>query len=557
MSIISRDEIIKAYPLVPFIEKQGRKVVKQGQGLACCCLFHDDKSPSMSVNADKGVWYCHSCGFGGSVIDIVMRQKGMDIKQALKSMAIEAGLTTQDEYDKPRKVATYEYKDAHGRPVMKVDRIESGDKKKFSQYREEKGQRINTVEGVTRVLFRMERWASKPEVSVAEGEKCVLALERLGHDATCNPGGSGGWLDSFALYLAEKHVNVWVDSDEPGEKWMNAVLKSVEGKVASVRVLRVPAPYGDVADLIDAQGDEMAQESILAIMDKAPRMTRGVNLPILSADECLEMYRKSVQAMEENAVDLSKWLPSLRHFARPLLPGDLAVFLSDTGVGKTTALSNIAYSQKPLPTIFFELELSAQAMCERFVARDYQIATAEVEGRTRAGHRFNADGWRHVFVCPESKMTVERMEAIITRAELKMQGKPRLILVDYVGLMTDGAAGKRYERMSTIAEGLKVLARATDTVVIMASQVRRDNERTEVGLHDAKDSGSVENSAQLVLGAWRTAADEMKIRILKQTKKGGTPIIDCKFDGDRQTIKEIHETARILESDFAGMEVGQ
>jgi replicative DNA helicase len=136
------------------------------------------------------------------------------------------------------------------------------------------------------------------------------------------------------------------------------------------------------------------------------------------------------------------------------------------------------------------------------------------------------------------------MEEIIERAELKIGQRPRLILVDYVGLMGGGGTGKRYERMSTIAEGLKVLARATDTVVIMASQVRREEGRVEIDLHSAKDSGSVENSAQLVLGAWRPTIDRMCVRILKQTKRAGSVDINCIFDGHRQKIVELVEGAQ-------------
>jgi len=538
--MIDRARIIQAYPLDSYLAKLDRPVVKSGSGHAARCPFHDDKSPSMSVNLERQVWYCHACGFGGSVIDMEMRRTGTGIKDAMRNLADAAGIKDDRADGKAHKVATYDYKDAHGRTVMKVDRVEQDGKKRFAQYTEnEKGERVNGVAGVQRVLFRMERWAGKEEVAIAEGEKCVLALERLGWDATCNPGGSSAWIDAYASYLKDKHIDLWVDNDDPGAKWAAAVVKSIEGKCASLRVLRVPELYGDVADLIDAQGDDMAAETITKLLMDTPRITRGVTLPILSAQECYDVYRKRVTALEEYAVDLGKWLPSLRHHARALLPGDLAVFISDTGVGKTAALTNIAYSQAPLPTIFFELELAAEAMCERFIARDTGTETLDVERQTRKGHTFDVRGWNHVFICPESRMTIERMEEIIERAELKIGTRPRLILVDYVGLMGGGGGGKRYERMSTIAEGLKVLARSTDTVVIMASQVRRDGDRTEVDLHDAKDSGSVENSAQLVLGAWRPQNDRMTIRILKQTKRAGVHDVHCLFDGHRQSIKEL------------------
>ena len=74
---------------------------------------------------------------------------------------------------------------------------------------------------------------------------------------------------------------------------------------------------------------------------------------------------------------------------------------------------------------------------------------------------------------------------------------------------------------------------------MLASQVRRDEERKSVDLHDAKDSGSIENSAQLVLGAWRSGGDRMTIKVLKQTKMAGRGTIECRFDGNKQIIAEL------------------
>ena len=65
-----------------------------------------------------------------------------------------------------------------------------------------------------------------------------------------------------------------------------------------------------------------------------------------------------------------------------------------------------------------------------------------------------------------------------------------------------------------------------------------DNGTKEVGLYDAKDSGSIENSAQLMLGAWRPERDELVLRVLKQTKGRARWDVHCNYDGDRQTITE-------------------
>lgn len=50
---------------------------KTGKEFSGLCIFHNDqKHPSLRVNADKGLWYCFTCGVGGDVLDFVARAEG-------------------------------------------------------------------------------------------------------------------------------------------------------------------------------------------------------------------------------------------------------------------------------------------------------------------------------------------------------------------------------------------------------------------------------------------------------------------------------------------------
>tara|TARA_R110000823_G_scaffold315353_1_gene446686 strand:- start:1450 stop:2979 length:1530 start_codon:yes stop_codon:yes gene_type:complete len=490
----------------------------------------------MSVNEQKGLWHCFVCDIGGTIIDLSVRLDGVSVNVAINDLAEKARLKPTDE--RPRTVARYKYKDRMGRDVMQVERVEAGSKKKFMQsHVDPSGQVVRNIKGVERVLFRLEKWHGKDEVSICEGEKCVAAMESIGIDATCNPGGAGGWLDGYATYLEGKHVDIWPDNDDAGLKWASTLVDSLEGRVASLRVLHVPSIYGDVADMVIAQGKDDALSTIGKIQDGVDRIDKGVVIPLLSASECMELYRKRMTAENDSSLDLSLWLPSFKTSVRPLLPGDMMLVLSDTGVGKTTILSNIAKSQRHLKSIFFEFELSPEPMAERFIAMDVGKTTSDVERRVRGGETFDVSGWDHVFICPESGVDLERMEEIIVRSELKLGEVPRLVLIDYIGLM-GGGGSKRYERISNAAEGLKQLARRTDTIIVVASQLGRNRDRIEVELNDAKDSGSVENSAQLVIGAWRPEPDLITLKVLKQTKMTGESEITAEFNGNMQRITE-------------------
>lgn len=536
-----RQKLMQAHSLAGYIRATGAKVPdKPGAKAMCSCPLHVDKTPSCSLDLERGLWKCFSCGQGGTVIDMHMRLTGLSVKEAMFDLAEKGGVEIDD---KPVKAATYVYRDKLGREQMRVDRIEMGRKKKFRQYRVIGGNEVNGIEGVCRTLWNIEKWHAKEQIALAEGEKSVQALEALGSDATTNPGGSGAWLPSYAGYLDGKHVEIWPDNDEAGEKWMDAVVASLEGKVAALRVMRVPPEYNDIADLVTAKGVEYAAEMVVELSAKTDWIERGVKIELLSAAELEAMYKARSKVTAEVCVDLARWLPSLGEVLRPMMPGDLGVVVGDTGTGKTAVMVNIAQSQTQFPVIVFELELSPEDMAERYMARWNGLRCREIESKYKHGGELGTKGWGHIYTCPLSSASVETMETIVRKSELKIGRAPGLVLVDYIGLV-DGGKGKRYERISDVAESLKRMARATNTVCILGSQVYRDKDRIEVGLHDAKESGSIENSAQMVMGIWRPAENQLCIRVNKQTRGSDKRVIWCEYDGDRQMIREVERRER-------------
>jgi DNA primase len=51
-----------------------RKAGKEYKGL---CPFHSEKTPSLTVNEDKGLFYCFGCSASGDVIDFIMQLDGV------------------------------------------------------------------------------------------------------------------------------------------------------------------------------------------------------------------------------------------------------------------------------------------------------------------------------------------------------------------------------------------------------------------------------------------------------------------------------------------------
>lgn len=528
--MMERAAIIAANPMLTVAQRYGLEFRKMGGEFYAKCPFHTDNKPSFRINPEKQTWFCDPCGRGGSVIDFVMLKENLSLADAMRKLSGNNGDS------KPIIVATYDYTDENGQLLYQVVRLVP---KSFRQrHKNAAGEWVWSMEGVRRVLYRLFDVQQSADVIVCEGEKDTDALSKTGFVATCNVGGAKKWLDSYSETLKGKNVVVIPDNDAPGKQHADLVIKSLAGKAKAVFRLVLPEPHKDAHDFIHHYGAD-AKKELLALMDKLRPVNPVPDLPVKSMLELEEDYTAFVKRAESLTLNLGYWLPSFNLCSRGLMPGELAVVMADTGVGKTAVLQNIAFNVK-LPTLLFELELPGTLVFERFMQLEHKLPGDEVAARYKAGNPL-ASALRHVYVCSQSRMNPAEMERIVTLSELKMGVRPAIVMIDYIGLLS-APGTSRYERVSAAAEQMKVLAKTTDTVFLIASQVSRPSGDApgEVFLHDAKDSGSIENSAGLVLGVWREGefGETMKIKILKNTKGRSGRVIDCNYDGEKMRITE-------------------
>ena len=62
----------------------GKNIVKQGKNYKCICPFHNDHHPSMSINVERNIYKCFTCGAGGGPITFVSKYKNIPSFEALK-----------------------------------------------------------------------------------------------------------------------------------------------------------------------------------------------------------------------------------------------------------------------------------------------------------------------------------------------------------------------------------------------------------------------------------------------------------------------------------------
>ena len=69
---------------------------KKGSNLWGLCPFHNEKTPSFSVNQDKQIYHCFGCGKGGGVISFIMEIENLSFPDAVRFLAKRAGLEVPD-----------------------------------------------------------------------------------------------------------------------------------------------------------------------------------------------------------------------------------------------------------------------------------------------------------------------------------------------------------------------------------------------------------------------------------------------------------------------------
>ncbi len=89
-------KIIKAkINLVDFLSKDLR-LLKSGSNYKALCPFHNEKTPSFTINQDKNSFNCFGCGVSGDVFSYVMEKYKIDFKEALKILANEVGVNLKN-----------------------------------------------------------------------------------------------------------------------------------------------------------------------------------------------------------------------------------------------------------------------------------------------------------------------------------------------------------------------------------------------------------------------------------------------------------------------------
>lgn len=231
--------------------------------LMLACPFHDDQTPSLSLDPVQRGFHCFGCGKKGTLIDIVMKLQDCNRAKAIQLVKTCMAESTgkQIEYFPPdsKALGIYSYRDRDNNLLKQVLRFPD---KEFQQRRWHNGTWLYNVVGVGPCLYNMVHFRFASVVVVTEGERDADTVQRLGmFDPLGSPicgttsGGTGSWVDVLGDDLQGKKVVIMPDADAAGERYRDAIIGSLESRGIEYRVVSF-ADVGakDVSEFIEKGG---------------------------------------------------------------------------------------------------------------------------------------------------------------------------------------------------------------------------------------------------------------------------------------------------------------
>ena len=104
MALFTKDTIDRVRDAVDMVQLVAEKtdLRRVGSRWTGLCPFHDERTPSFSVNPEEKLYYCFGCGEGGDAFKFVQQTEGLDFQEVVELLAERSGVQVEREEDDPR-----------------------------------------------------------------------------------------------------------------------------------------------------------------------------------------------------------------------------------------------------------------------------------------------------------------------------------------------------------------------------------------------------------------------------------------------------------------------
>ena len=301
------------------------------------------------------------------------------------------------------------------------------------------------------------------------------------------------------------------------------------------------AEGADVAAVVDR-----AQAELYEVTD------RRTSDDVVALDDLLQPTMEELELIGQHGGP-SRGVPTgfadLDEVTNGLQPGQMVIVAARPSVGKSTVALDFMRScsiKHRMPSVIFSLEMSKSEIVMRLLSAEAKIKLADMRaGRLddndwiRLGRVMSEISEAPLYIDDSPNLTMMEIRAKARR--LKQRADLRMIVVDYLQLMTSGKkVESRQIEVSEFSRQLKLLAKELEVPVVAISQLNRGPEQRsdkKPMLSDLRESGSLEQDSDLVILLHRPDAFE------RDDPRGGEAdlVLAKNRNGPTRTVTVAHQ----------------
>ena len=277
----------------------------------------------------------------------------------------------------------------------------------------------------------------------------------------------------------------------------------------------------DIYDLLDSSENSLMKLSEEGSLDKADYSISSIVSGVIDT-----MMRRIEGTAEDDSVPTGFQILD-KYTNGGFKPQDYVVVAARPGIGKTafgvSMIRNMIREYRK-SVAFFSLEMPASQITVRLLGTISRVNTRNISMGDLAEDEMTrvVDAANSLYPLPLYIIDVPNIKLSDLRAKARMLRRDKkidCIVIDYIGLIDPGLDPRtpRHEVIATVSKSLKQLARELNIPIIVLCQVSRDSEEREPMLSNLRDSGSIEQDADVVMFIHRKRAlsEEDKQRLAK------------------------------------------
>ncbi len=239
--------------------------------------------------------------------------------------------------------------------------------------------------------------------------------------------------------------------------------------------------------------------------------------------EAKEVIAVTVEAIErlyhtkESYTGVPTGFAELDNLTSGFQASEFIVIGARPSVGKTALAMCMAANmsvRNKIPVGFFTLEMSSMALMQRLLSAEARIESTKLRTGLLKPSDFHklTEAAGKIYEAPLYIDDTPNLRLLDLRAQarrMKSQHSIAIVFVDYLTLITsEHMEIPRHEQIAEVSRSLKALARELEIPVVALSQVRRETEGKRPSLADLRESGSIEQDADVVIFLHRKRKEE-------------------------------------------------